>query len=278
MLGYVHKDRALPHFQNLGFGVTQSEIEAGIDEHASLKLNPHDDKIMLNKSNLFLRAYAWLQSNPGHEDSSFATVLAAMLSPNNDSESKYAFAATLFMSQAGQMREEAAETYYKILVSKKMTVKPEMVADMLYTPTYHNKKDIHALHNRVAPTHGTPFVPGSVSPMPSNASFVPLSSLPQAPATVDRGGPSGVSRQVRDDDNDSEDSMEKHYIPRYERIKRILDDKREEMATARKRARRLISPLPSDDDEEDAEVEEPTLSDEEFLDDRDEDDLSVGSY
>ena len=39
MLGYVHKDRGLLHFENISHNVTEAEIAAGIEEHKSLKLS-----------------------------------------------------------------------------------------------------------------------------------------------------------------------------------------------------------------------------------------------
>jgi hypothetical protein len=280
MLGYVHKDRALPHFRNVGFGVTESEIEAGIEEHASIKLNPLDDKIMLNKTNLFLRAYAWMHGNPGHEEESFATVISTMLSPHDGKPTKYAVSPSLFMNHSGQMREEAAETYFKTLADNNMKVTPEMVCDMLYSPNFNKNKTIHDAANRVAPVHGPTIVPGRVSPMPSEASYVSLRSLPQAPATAPRAGPSGVRRQAVPDDSDSDDSLDKYAITTpYERIKRLCVDRRDDMERARAR-RRVISPLISEDEDEEEEppVDEPTAADEEFLDDRDEDDLSSVSW
>ena len=58
MTGYVRKDRNLASFRNRCKNVSQEMIDAGIAEHASLKLNPNDGKIMLNKSNLFQKACA----------------------------------------------------------------------------------------------------------------------------------------------------------------------------------------------------------------------------
>ena len=48
MVGYVFKDQGLPHFQNVSKNVTQSEIEVGIAEHVTLKLNYMDGKIVVN--------------------------------------------------------------------------------------------------------------------------------------------------------------------------------------------------------------------------------------
>ena len=58
MTGYVRKDRNLATFNNRSKGVTQEMIDAGIAEHASLKMSPMDGKIIVNKANLFNKACA----------------------------------------------------------------------------------------------------------------------------------------------------------------------------------------------------------------------------
>ena len=57
MVGYTFKDRNLSTFRNRKKNVSQEMIDAGIAEHASLKLSYTDDKILLTKANLFNKAY-----------------------------------------------------------------------------------------------------------------------------------------------------------------------------------------------------------------------------
>ena len=50
MLGYVMKDSGETHFKNQRNGVTDEEIQLGIEEHRSLKLSYMDEKLVLTKS------------------------------------------------------------------------------------------------------------------------------------------------------------------------------------------------------------------------------------
>ena len=59
MVGYCMKDQGLPHFVMANKNVTAEEIERGIAEHTSLKLNYMDGFIALNRSNLFQRAHTF---------------------------------------------------------------------------------------------------------------------------------------------------------------------------------------------------------------------------
>jgi hypothetical protein len=61
MVGYTFKDRNLSTFRNRLKNVSQAMVDAGIAEHASLKLHYCDEKIMLTKANLFNKAYVkWM--------------------------------------------------------------------------------------------------------------------------------------------------------------------------------------------------------------------------
>ena len=126
MLGYVHKDRHLSHFKNISKGVTDAEIEEGISEHAALKLSYMDDKIVVNKTNMFQRVLAFDDTNV---DCTFLEMMTRML--NTD---KYILSATLLMNSAGQMRESAAEAYYASILGK--SVDEEDVRAMLFIKEY----------------------------------------------------------------------------------------------------------------------------------------------
>lgn len=67
-----------------------------------------DDKIILNKSNLFKSAYAYTAHLPGAL--SFCEVLAEMINSG-----KYMFTASLLMNSSGQMRRDAAEAYWRMI-------------------------------------------------------------------------------------------------------------------------------------------------------------------
>ena len=70
MVGYTFKDRNLSTFRNRVKNVPQTMIDAGIAEHASLKLSYTEDKIMLTKANLFNKAYVKWVNEVGHTPAS----------------------------------------------------------------------------------------------------------------------------------------------------------------------------------------------------------------
>ena len=111
MVGYCFKDQGLGHFLTTHKGVSDAEIARGIAEHMSLKLNYMDDKIALNKSNLFQRVHtSWVNHLDMDGDVTFDEVVATMFNSK-----KYMVASTLIMNNQGQMRGDAAETYWRII-------------------------------------------------------------------------------------------------------------------------------------------------------------------
>ena len=117
MIGYCYKDQGRDHFIATTKNVTEAEIARGIAEHTSLKLNYMDDKIALNKSNLFQRVHTfWTNHLDMAEDVMFDEVIAAMFNSN-----KYMISSTLIMNNQGQMRADAAETYWKIITGGRAT-------------------------------------------------------------------------------------------------------------------------------------------------------------
>ena len=59
MLGYVHKDRMMSHFQVYTYKVPKNEIDIGIAEWTAAKISYDDGKILVTKTNMFHRAYAY---------------------------------------------------------------------------------------------------------------------------------------------------------------------------------------------------------------------------
>ena len=132
MLGYIFKDRGLPHFRNVMFGdITQEMIEDGISQYQSLKLSFMDDKIVLSRNSIFPRTYTFYHNNKDElpEDVTLSQTLAAM-----HNSKKYMFAATVFMNTGGQMRKSAAETYFNIVKGAPATA--AMMENILYLTEY----------------------------------------------------------------------------------------------------------------------------------------------
>ena len=111
MVGYCLKDQGQPHFVMSKKNVTEEKMERGLAEHAALKLNYMESFIGLNRSNLFVRAYTfWTNYMADSPNADFVEVLAAMLNSK-----KYMLNSTLLMNTQGQMRPEAAESYWAIV-------------------------------------------------------------------------------------------------------------------------------------------------------------------
>ena len=147
MVGYVLKDEGLPHFEKFVKGVTEEEMERGIAEHVSLKLNYMDGRIAINKTNLFQRTHTfWTNQMTADESLDFSEVVAAMLNSK-----KYMISSTLIMNSQGQMRSSAASTYWEII--KGQTATKWDVRNILYLPdTTYNR----GYHGGLNPPDKTP--------------------------------------------------------------------------------------------------------------------------
>ena len=77
------KDNGLPHFENHMFGeISADDVRAGIEEYQVLKLSFMDDRIALNKSNLFAKAFTfWTNNKDTTGEPTFAAIIAAMRDP-----------------------------------------------------------------------------------------------------------------------------------------------------------------------------------------------------
>lgn len=127
LCGYCMKDEGLAHHIYEVKNITREEIDRGIDEYKSLKLSFMDDKIALNKSNLFSKAHSYYTTYMGDTEATFSGTIAEML--NSD---KYMLSATVLMNSQGQMRHVSAETYWQIIKGEiKATSKD--VENMIYT-------------------------------------------------------------------------------------------------------------------------------------------------
>ena len=129
MLGYCTKDRALSHYQVASKGYSEEQIKAGQAEHTGMKLSYMDGKIALNKTNMFIKAVAYQMNHLSETTTTFSEVLADMMNSK-----KYMISPTVLMQSSGQMREEAAETYWKILMGKEANAHD--VVRMMYIPRH----------------------------------------------------------------------------------------------------------------------------------------------
>ena len=215
MLGYCMKDRGMGHFQSLHSGITQAEIDTGIEEHAALKLDLTSNKIVLGKAVLFNRAFTFWQNHlSATEGVGFAEVVARMVSGN---DAKYILSANLFMNAAGQMRQQAAETYWRCIVDGRTTSAD--VEKILYMPEWSRPpttryfQDTDKEARRSSPlTIPRPQVPQ----MPSD-DFVALASAP-SPVPVPRATSSSVLPQLDDEEGELPGAV----LTGYERVARTL--------------------------------------------------------
>jgi hypothetical protein len=134
--------------------VTAEEIERGIAEHTTLKLNFMDDKLALNKSNLFQRGHTfWNNQLMADPDVEFSEVIAEMCNSK-----KYMITPTLIMNSQGQMRIGAAEAYWGIVKGAKCTKWD--IKHILYMPesNYNQARGYHGGLNGLS-TDQTPVRP-----------------------------------------------------------------------------------------------------------------------
>ena len=90
-------------------------MKRGIEEHKSLKMCYTDGKIMINKQNLFSKAWMYWMNNKSPATMTFAQVMTGLLNDGNQMLS-----ATLLMNSQGQMRRPAAEVYWNLLMGQEM--------------------------------------------------------------------------------------------------------------------------------------------------------------
>ena len=256
MIGYCTKDQGLSHFVMRRKNTSDEEIEAGKDEHTTLKLDFMEGLIAINKSNLFSKAHSFWHNHMGGRDHSLTETLNEAINTG-----KYMFAASVLMNSSGQMREEAAESYFKIVCGKRCTVHD--IENMLYIPTYKGaRRDVDGGANwRVYPGDVVAAPPRDADPGPLDDfvamgdDYVPPRGLPR-----DVPGNSGVHpvdkplmERLSDDDDDEAENT--RVTTTYDRIRQYIH-----RSKARgKRTIGHISPPSSDSSEHD--------SDREFIDD-----------
>jgi hypothetical protein len=134
MVGYTFKDMNLSTFRNRKKNVSEQMIEAGIAEHASLKLSYTDDKILLTKANLFNKAYVKWVNEVAPAKVTFTHVMTLILN-----DKKHMLSGTILMNSNGQMRRSSAEIYWALIMGKEIT--EWEVRHMLYMPKGFNEVD-----------------------------------------------------------------------------------------------------------------------------------------
>lgn len=127
MIGYVHKDRLLSTFRNRNKNVTEDMIKRGIEEHVTLKISFTDNKIVINKSNLFQKVYVKWVNEIAPKKMLFSAILCEILN-----DGMHVLSAHVLMNGAGQMRRSTAEIYWALLMGKEVT--EYEVRHMLYHP------------------------------------------------------------------------------------------------------------------------------------------------
>ena len=198
MLGYCTKDRALSHYQVSSKGYSEEEIKAGQAEHTGMKLSYMDGKIALNKTNMFLKAVAYQMNHLTETTTTFSEVLAEMMNSK-----KYMISPTVLMSSSGQMREEAAETYWKILMGKEANAHD--VVRMMYIPRHPNARYYSALDR---PTRmQAPAEQGDMG------DYVPMNPVDDQEGStraerIIRYARQGPKRRIVDDSSEDEDDEE----------------------------------------------------------------------
>ena len=160
MVGYCNNDANMVHFRSRSKGVSDAMRAAGIAEHVSLRLSFLDDKIVQNKSNMFIKTHNfWLNNYPDDTNIEFAQVQADM-----HNQGKHIISPLVLMNGNGQMREAAAETYWALLIDKGTAATAQDMRRILYLPNPNSWKS--PLHHYIPPeADATPARPTEPQPM-----------------------------------------------------------------------------------------------------------------
>ena len=258
MAGYCTKDAGKPHHISYHVGFTDAEIEIGKAEHASLKLNYMDERIPLNKGNFFTRVHAFVVNNPElFADCSDAYCLADIVAMMLNTK-KYMIAATMLMTNSGQMRATAAESYLAIIMGKKATYVDVM--SILYLPD--SRSYTRGLHGGAAPPETIDETPMRV---PRGAQmhmgdYEPFAVVQPREAPVPPQAPADPDARRLDDSDDDEGPLRSTF----ERIRRVV-----------RRIRRDSDSPVLEDEQRSEENSEAHASDDSFI--NDEDDEEAGN-
>jgi len=187
-----------------------------------VKLDFCDDKIMLNKSNLFQRVFAFLQRHFPNDKKRLSEVICLMLNSN-----KYMIAATLFMNGQGQMQQDAAEAYVNILQGMKCTEID--VVNMIYHPS--TRRRYYDSYQRLPEERSQDYAHEQQEPsMPQSHPFDHLPSyvpvLPEDVATGQGGSGLSIVDQEKDLGSDSDSDSESPY----NKIKKLISKHKDKLS------------------------------------------------
>lgn len=184
MLGYIFKDMGKTHFENKTFGdlITDAIIQKGIAAYAQLKTSFMDGRIQLNRSNLFLRAFAYYMANKERlAGMSLAYILVHMLNSG-----EYMFSPTLIMSSSGQMRRDAAEAYWFIIMGGVAT--EATISSIIYLVDFRSASN--------PPGHRAPDRAFDVAPFTITRPAAPVPLNDFEPVNIDTTGEAGPSGEA----------------------------------------------------------------------------------
>ena len=269
MLGYVTKDRGQPHHAFLSHGVSDDDIAIGQAEWESLKLHYMDGKVALNKTNLFARAHTFYNNHVSPDVTSFSETIAKMLNTR-----KYMITASLLMNSNGQMRCDSAENYWSLISGADDVVcSAELVESLLYLPLFAPRRPPLSQPPVVLSRPAVRVPLADYEPLDGSGAEPPSPAPAPAPAPAAAGG-SGRPPPVPIDAGDSDDGLES--TPRAKRpCYKVIQ---ETISRARRTGALFIADEAAASDAGDEDVaDEMDAFDAAFIDDRDEDDLSVAS-
>ena len=127
MLGYLHKDANLVHFRKFYYNINEDEVEAGKTEWKSAKLSYEDDKIVVSRAQMFMKAYSFYVTYCNGEDISYVDVMMRMLNSG-----RFVMASG-FVSVGAPIRQVAAEAMWKNVIGRKLS--RDEVKQLLFAQT-----------------------------------------------------------------------------------------------------------------------------------------------
>ena len=137
MLGYIHKDLKQPHFQVRLHNIDPSDVTRGIAEWQTAKLSYEDDKISVNKGNIFHRLNAYrINANP-ESNNSFVKDMTDMLNTK-----KYMLS-SIMVVQAMMMRRAAAEAMWKLVKGLEPMTPKDIESLFFYSFTPYQPGQVH---------------------------------------------------------------------------------------------------------------------------------------
>ena len=114
MLGYIHKDRAKPHFAVRLHNVTEDEVAEGCARWAQASFTYDEGKMVMNKSNMMNKAHAHYSSSAHLQGDTLLATLTDMLNTK-----KYVPNPSFISGAGGTLRHEAAEAFWSCITGQR---------------------------------------------------------------------------------------------------------------------------------------------------------------